>query len=155
MCMSGQGSALELVTASTDGTLCQWDTSRLNEPTNVSTLTTPNSSQVSVWNTTILLCVTLHCDSTVSLHVLTLLDFVFLCTLNKFLLIFLSFVFLLSSARFSSYLSFFLFFLLTKIFTSFLISQFHTLTLFSLSHPRSLCLYSVEEGSQSIPLRRE
>ena len=44
MSMSGLGSALELVTASTDGTLCQWDISRLTEPTNTSTLISPASS---------------------------------------------------------------------------------------------------------------
>ena len=47
MSMTGSGSALELLTASTDGTLCQWDLSRLNEPTNISTLSTPSGDQVS------------------------------------------------------------------------------------------------------------
>ena len=81
MSMSGLGSALELVTASTDGTLCQWDVTRLNEPTNISTLTTPPlSAQVRdkvnsvlcgvlcwielyciVVNWTVLYCIVLYC----------------------------------------------------------------------------------------------
>ena len=46
MSMTGSGSVLELLTASTDGTLCQWEISRLNDPSNISTLTTSSGSQV-------------------------------------------------------------------------------------------------------------
>ena len=48
MSITGSGSAVELLTASTDGTLCQWEISRLNEPTSISTLTIPSGDQVRI-----------------------------------------------------------------------------------------------------------
>jgi dynein intermediate chain len=44
MSITGTAAAHELISASTDGTLCHWDLSRLTEPTNVSTLSSATST---------------------------------------------------------------------------------------------------------------